>query len=169
MVDRYFKSLLEIIKADEQPRGTYRWLLEKLYDTPFVWVLERDANRALDGLALRKELMSSYDSDSCSVLEMMIALAIRCENDIMQDDDYGNRTSEWFWMMIDNLGLLPMTDQNYNESVVEYVINRFMYRQYDALGNGSIFYLNSCKTDMRKVELWYQMCWFLDEHMNYAL
>ena len=41
----------------------------------------------------------------CSVLEMMIALSMRCEEQIMDDPDIGNRTGQWFWDMIDNLGL----------------------------------------------------------------
>lgn len=170
MVDRYFKNLLEIIKADEQPRGTYRWLLEKLYDMPFRWSIDHDENRALDGLALRDDIMGGCaDNRPCSVLEMLIALAIRCEKDIMQDDAYGDRTSVWFWLMIENLGILGMTDKNYNDAIVEIVIDEFMDRKYDELGNGSIFYISHPRADLRKTEIWYQMCWYLDEHMNYSL
>ena len=167
MVDRYFKRLLEIVKADEQESGTYLWLLEKLYETPFRWVLELDANRALDGLALRDNLMGGCSDDSeCSVLEMLVALAVRCEQDIMQDDDYGDRTSVWFWLMIENLGLKSMNDQNYNEAHVEQIIDNFLDRNYDRYGNGSIFWSTHPRADLRKVEIWYQMCWYLVEHID---
>ena len=43
-------------------------------------------------------MISAYlDNKTCSVLEMMIALAIRCEEHIMDDPDVGNRTGQWFW------------------------------------------------------------------------
>lgn len=44
------------------------------------------------------------------MLEMMIALAIRCEETIMDDPRYGNRTKQWFWNMMKSLGLSYMND-----------------------------------------------------------
>lgn len=171
MVTRYFKALIDIVHANDRPRGTYRYLLEKLYDTPFRWSVDMDRNRAIDGLALRDQIMghASIMDEPCNVLEMMIALARRCESDIMQDDNCGDRTADWFWLMIDNLGLSSMTDKNYNEDLVAQILSDFLDRRYDSKGNGSIFYVRGPHKDLRKVELWYQMCWFLDELMNYAI
>lgn len=51
-------------------------------------------------------MIASYlDNRPCSVLEMIIALAIRLEEHIMDDPDIGNRTGQWFWDMIVSLGL----------------------------------------------------------------
>lgn len=170
MVNRYFKALLDIVHANDRPRGTYRFLLEKLYDTPFRWSVEMDKNRAIDGLALRDQIMGyTHDDDGpCNVLEMLIALAQRCESDIMQDDNRGDRTAEWFWLMIENLNLEFMTDKNYDEDLVTHILSDFLDRKYDSKGHGSIFYVYGPHKDLRKVELWYQMCWFLDEHVNYT-
>lgn len=53
-------------------------------------------------------------------LEMIIALAIRLEEHIMDDPDIGNRTGQWFWDMIVSLGLG-------SEGLID-VIRRFLNR-----------------------------------------
>ena len=40
---------------------------------------------------------------SCSVLEMMVALAICCEETYMDNPNIGNRTGQWFWNMVKNI------------------------------------------------------------------
>ena len=64
-----------------------------------------DRNRALDGLALRDKYGYSGDPDEepCTVLEMLIALSLRIENQFMTNYDEGDRTSMWFWIMITNI------------------------------------------------------------------
>jgi hypothetical protein len=133
-----------------------------------------DGNRAEDGIDLRYRFgyEQGYDSPMiatllddrpCSVLEMLIALAIRCEEHIMNDPDIGNRTGQWFWNMIINLGLGFMDDTKFDENYVKDVISRFLYRKYKRNGEGGLFTVEHCKNDLRTVEIWYQMCWYLDE------
>jgi hypothetical protein len=133
-----------------------------------------DGNRAEDGIDLRYRFgyEQGYDSPMiatllddrpCSVLEMLIALAIRCEEHIMDDPDIGNRTGQWFWNMIINLGLGFMDDTKFDENYVKDVISRFLYRKYKRNGEGGLFTVEHCKNDLRTVEIWYQMCWYLDE------
>ena len=93
---------------------------------------------------------------------MMVALAIRCEENIMDDPSYGNRTGQWFWGMIVNLGLGFMTDSRFDEKFVDDVIFRFLNREYEPDGKGGLFTVRNCKYDLRTVEIWYQMCWYLD-------
>ena len=101
------------------------------------------------------------DDYECSVLEMMVALSIKCE-DIMGDDRFGDRTGQWFWGMIVNLGLGSMTDDRFDELYAEDVINIFLDRRYDPDGKGGLFRIKHCRQDLRNVEIWYQMCWYLD-------
>ena len=81
-------------------------------------MIPMDGNRAEDGIDLRYRfgheqhysdamVASFLDDRPCSVLEMMIALSIRCEEHIMDDPDVGNRTGQWFWSMIASLGSGP--------------------------------------------------------------
>jgi hypothetical protein len=98
----------------------------------------------------------------CSVLEMILALAIRCEENIMDDPLKGDRTKQWFWGMINNLGLDTMTDMNYNERFIDDCVCRFLNRDYEPDGRGGLFTVRNCYEDLRNVEIWYQLLWYLD-------
>jgi hypothetical protein len=95
---------------------------------------------------------------------MMIALAIRCEEAIMDDTRYGDRTGQWFWNMMSNLGIGRMTDDIYNEEVLYEYVWRFMERRYDRDGKGGLFYIRDCEIDLRDVEIWSQLCWYLNSN-----
>lgn len=164
ILNDYFCWLIDIIaNGYEQSRFM---LLKQLFDTSFVYSLERDANRAHDGLDLRDQYSAETGnyldiSRPCSVLEMMVALAIRCETDIMYNPAAGNRTSIWFWMMIENLGLIYMTDQHHNKLKVKTVLSGFLNRTYDPDGKGSLFYIPGAR-GMQNEEIWYQMNTYLN-------
>lgn len=155
-------------------KNTYRLLFEYLYEKVFYYIIPMDGNRAEDGVDLRYEfgrefnypeaMIATYlDNRPCSVLEMMIALAIRCENNIMEDDDYGNRVGQWFWEMIVSLGLGHMNDDNFDFVFVDNTIDRFLERKYERNGEGSLFKVEDQAKDMRTIEIWYQMHAHLSE------
>lgn len=168
--DRYFIWLSDLVYRDR-----YNRLLTRLHEIEFRYLISKDQNRAEDGEALRYrfalDCFSSLPSHSiidvldqpCSVLEMMIALAIRCEEDIMDDPNIGNRTSQWFWAMIVNLGLGRMYDDGFDEKTVDDVIECFLDRDYEPNGKGGLFTVRHCDRDLRYVEIWHQLCWYLDE------
>lgn len=158
-------------------RLSYRKLLGYLYNRDFVYSIELDGNRAEDGIDLRyrfsyehgydESMVRDYlDDKPCSVLEMMIALAIRCEEHIMDDPDIGDRTARWFWDMIYNLGLDSMDDAYFDEHHTKVIIDRFLNREYEENGRGGLFTVDSCVHDLRTVEIWYQMCWYLDDILD---
>ena len=80
----------------------------------------------------------------------------------MDDPTYGNRTAQWFWGMVVNMGLGSMKDSRYDAEEAEFIIRRFVDRKYDPDGRGGLFRLRDCNCDLRKVEIWYQLCWYLD-------
>lgn len=148
--------------------------MHKLHDSEFTYTIPMDGNRAEDGVNLRyrfgyeesysdRMIASLLDVRSCSVLEMMIALALRCEEDIMENPDIGNRTGCWFWIMIDNLGLSPMDDAHFDERYVDHVIRCLLNHEYEYDGAGGLFMVEDPPGDMRTTEIWYQMCWYLNE------
>lgn len=152
---------------------SYRKLLTRLHHTRFKYVMGRDKNQAVHGIGLRRRFALQhaeelYDSimdilvGPCSVLEMMVALAIRCEEDIMDDPRVGNRVSQWFWGMIVSLGLGSMQDSRYDEEYVDRTITRFLNRDYEPNGKGGLFTIENCDVDLRNVEIWCQLCWYLD-------
>ena len=162
--DEYFNWLFDLVcgrRYSEQI--SFRKLLTRLHDVRFRYSLPRDRNRADDGLDLRRRFDPYFDYDKpCSVLEMMVALAIRCEETIMDDPQFGDRTRQWFWSMITNLDLGDMTDDNYDEDWVNFVINRFLDREYEPDGRGGLFMIRNCPRDLRDLEIWQQLCWYLD-------
>ena len=174
----YFEWLLDQIFTDfiRPLRNKYTKLMCYLFNAKFYWSIPRDSNRFEDGVSLRDRFIEQYMEDqlvsddefdlyfnptSCSVLEMMAALAIRCEDTIMYNPDYGNRTGKWFWIMIKSMNLHTMDDRNYNEIFVENTVARMLDREYAPNGEGGLFTIPDCQYDLRDVEIWYQMSWFI--------
>lgn len=172
---RYFNWMYRLVCNDEYSRGlSYRKLLRHLHETEFRYSIPMDGNRADDGIDLRyrfgyehhyegQMIASLLDHVPCSVLEMMIGLSIRCE-ETMEDPDSGNRTGQWFWTMIVNLGLGHMNDRNFDPDYVDAVLQRFMDREYSPTGEGGLFTVRHPDRDLRSVEIWYQMNWYLNEN-----
>lgn len=173
--DEYFDWLCELVDIQRFSKHlTYRKLLMHLHNIEFTWIMSMDANRADDGVQLRRKFglarndlsLQRYLNGPCSVLEMMIALAIRCEETIMDDALLGNRAGQWFWGMVHNLGLSPMSDSSFDRNYVDDVIARFLNREYSPDGRGGLFTVRHSDRDLRTVEIWWQLSWFLDERME---
>lgn len=79
----------------------------------------------------------------------------------MYDPDLGDRTSEWFWDMIVNLGLDRMDDWGFDYDSFDETMERLLNRKYDKNGYGGLFYIEGTRIDMRKTEIWYQLNYWL--------
>lgn len=168
--DDYLYWLTNEIALDGREKEQ-RMLLSRLFCTEFIWPerIPGDSNRAKDGYMLRQKFENEFDIRDpewdkfmppfCSVLEMLIALAQRCEDSILYDPDYGDRSPEWFWMMIDNCGLgaPEFTDSRFNHAKFDRILNDILHRRYDSDGYGGFFPMRHPDNDMRDVELWYQL------------
>lgn len=172
--EEYFEWMFDIVcKGVYDYEVSFRKLLGYLHRIEFTYRIRGDADRAFDGKALRHRfamMHEDYDYDfvmdllhgPCSVLEMILALAIRCEEGIMHDPKYGDRTIQWFWKMITTMGLGGMTDDNYDARHVEKTVANFLDRKYDPDGCGGLFNIKNTDHDLRKVDIWKQMMWYLD-------
>lgn len=169
--DEYFDWLYNYVcKGRSHDKISYRKLLYFLHQVEFTFSIPNDINRARDGVDLRYRFAMLKDDDyimdvldgPCSVLEMMVAIAIRCEESIMDDTRYGDRTGQWFWSMMSNLGIGLMNDDVFDEDFVEETIYNFLDRRYMPDGRGGLFYIKGCEDDLRKLEIWTQLCWYLD-------
>lgn len=178
MNERYFAYMMHLV-CNNRYGGRLRWrkLFRLLYETEFVYMLDIDANRADDGTDLRYRfayecgLMAAdvkryLDIQPCSVLEMMVALASRCEEQIMDNPDNGDRTGKWFFQMVESLGLMGMDDSRFDKEAARDILYRFMRREYDESGHGGLFALRypNSKIDIRQIEIWYQMMAYLEEN-----
>lgn len=169
--EEYFEWLYDYVcKGRSHKTISYVKLFKLLDKIEFTYSIPNDANRASDGIDLRYRFCL-YKGDNelnyildrpCTVLEMMVALAVRCEETIMDNTGYGDRTGQWFWDMMSNLGIGMMNDEIYDEAVVEDIILTFLNRQYRPDGKGGLFYIRGCEDDLRDIEIWVQLCWYLD-------
>ena len=177
MADEYFEWMYDLVCNDDAytQRSTYHKLLRHLYNVEFTYILSRDGNRAADGISLRyrfgRECRYSVDTIAgyldddvpCSVLEMLVALSLRCEDDIMSSYSSGDRTGQWFWNMIVNMNLGSMNDDRYDPEYVDEVLDIFLNREYSPDGNGGLFHIEDCQYDLREIEIWYQLNLYLDD------
>ena len=86
----YFAWMRQLVSNERySKRLSYRKLLTHLHEVEFTYTLPMDGNRAEDGIDLRYRfgyendysepmIASGLDDRPCSVLEMMIALSMRC-------------------------------------------------------------------------------------------
>ena len=176
--DDYFWWLFGLVCENKHASHiSFERLLRRLHDTDFRWIIPNDRNRAEEGAYLRyrfaltqgsgviaDEIVEDLDGP-CSVFELMVGVAIHCEEHIMDDPTIGNRTGQWFWNMIVNMGLGAMTDEKYNARAVVDILDRFMDREYEPDGKGGLFRIRNCKQDLRDVEIFHQMCWYIDTIM----
>lgn len=171
-MDSYFNWLVNFV-CDEEQQSKYTLLFNNLFNTEFIYKVALDQDRISDGLNLRKrfvednftkpdEAIDDIDRDFCSVLEVLIALAIRCDEQIMCYGD-NERIDEWFWLMIANMGI-DMDNKEYDEPYVNNCINRMMERQYNSDGsNGGLFIVQNPRKNLRNIDIWYQMNLYLNE------
>lgn len=177
----YFEWMYNLVCAQKTDNDhSYRKLLMHLHSIEFTYSFVMDSNRANDGINFRyifgyncqypKEDIAKYlDNRPSSVLEMMVALAYRIEEQIMNDDEYGDRTGQWFWSMIASLNLGQMTDSNFDRNYVDDVIFRFLNHDYKVNGEGGLFTLSDSQYDVASVDIWTQAMWYLDENFYSSL
>lgn len=156
----------------------------KLHSTPFNVYIVRDENRASDGRNLRGRFAfgTSYqdysvlDQKPCSMLEMMVALCERFDEDNVRTDESGNRMKLWFWEMLQNTGLDFFDDSmSYwysdegvgTDEIMSEIIEKVNRREYSDDGSGGFFPLKEPKNDQRLVEIWLQMqAYFQEKHAD---
>ena len=173
----YFDWMTSLVIPDVRERSEYSRLLASLDDNVFYFTIPLDENRYIDGMALRNRfayenginedyILQEFDNKRCSMLEMLVALSLRIEEQIMEDSDIGNRIGVWFFEMIKSLNLFHMTDDNFDPGWVRYRLDVLLNHKYDYNGDGGLFKVNRPRQDLRSVEIWYQMVWYLDSIMK---
>lgn len=174
----YFDWLCEMVCVDGRYNDeSYYHLAKILFDEEFYWSLDYDDDRAADGLALRSRYRyeggTEYPEGTCSVLEMLIALADRMEQHL-DELDGECKTPIYFWAMLENLHLEGYSDAMFESrhpdswpslkrSIVS-KLHHWMDRDIGYDGVGGIFPLSDPKRDQRNVDFWYQANAYILEH-----
>ena len=172
ILDSYYAHLVRIVDPENE-HGNYSKLLDRLFHVKYSYEYgSNDKNRAVDGEDLRKKYTGYLPEDfrvgfPCTVLEMMVALAVRIEVDIMGEpgDDHPER---WFWAMVNNSDLRFLTDDQFDYDMFDNVTFDIMRHRFDEQGNGSFFPLKQkAGRDARQMELWQQANAWLIENYGY--
>lgn len=181
--DKYFEWLYNLSTKNRfDPKYiTYNTLFHIMYNRPFTYIIKKDEARKSDGLDLRysfahevypdvdcRDIIKCFDMSVCSIFEMLIALAIRCEDTIMANPEYGDRTRFWFWKMLNNLGISYMNDERIANTpgIIDEInvkLDKFVNREFAPDGTGWIFNPPGCEYDLRRIEIWTAMLWYLDQ------
>lgn len=149
---------------------TYWVLLRLLFQKEFTWSnIEMDGNRAQDGIDLRYIFRdetgtdlneAGWESYGCSMLELLIALSTK-----LAFEGEGE-AKDWFWVLIDNLGLIECTDANPPDpNIIGEILDQVIGREYAPNGAGGLFPLTDSHEDQRDVEIWYQAQAYLLERL----
>lgn len=170
----YFLWMVDLVCDKRYTQGTtWKQLLTFLDRVDFSFTMEMDSNRARDGEQLRyrfgfekgipnEMIHSALNLRCCSMLEMMVALALRCEEHITADPENGDQTGKWFFEMIESLGLGGMDDSSFDSRFASECVHRFLQRQFRRDGQGGLFTVPNSIRDMRALDIWYQMMTYLN-------
>lgn len=175
--DLYREWLIHDLLRIRNPEK-YDDLFRILHDRRFTWILDRDANRADDGLYLRNyffDYIGCNESETieefnevnyCSVLEMLAALSKRIDGEYIGDP--GNPKPDVIFMeMLENLRLTRFWGEckSRDRDNIHNILDRFLDRKYSSSGMGGLFPIHRPMSDQRNDEIWTQMIHYV--HENY--
>lgn len=153
----YFEHLCTMARLSLPKHRKYRGLLRHLYSVEFRFIHPMDENRVFDALDLRKEFFRTDNvGESASVLEVLLAFSRRIETEIMSEDPSKDKIERWFWIMLENLGVLKSGIYD-SEEEIDRILDIWMSRKFTKKGHGNIFSTSKSDTDLRDVEFWWQM------------
>lgn len=166
----------------------YSSLMGELHNIDFHYSIERDGNRASDGVDLRYIYLRNFknmdekgfnfirdclfyrsdtvESRACSVLEMLVALADRCEKEYIGDPK-SPHPDVIFWEMCCNLGLDEFVNRGFSNrkrEKLDEICEIWMDRRHEKNGKGGLFPVKRPSKDHRIVEIWSQMMDYLSEN-----
>ncbi len=171
--NQYFWSLVRMVEPGGKEHSE---LLSIMFNMDYHYDNCMDENRAADGMKLREDYLAACNNDakvrvainvhSISVFEVLLALAQRIEDDVMQEDELGDRSPMWFWSMIRNVGLYDCTNSSdrINDGLKIFnTLQTALSRDFDECGHGGFFPVEYPPSDMRDSDLWGQaMCWLVE-------
>lgn len=159
---KYFDFLVESVELDNKTRR-YSLLLEYLYHTPFEFNehFELDEDRIKIGIEMRENwAFSELTRDArdefledfgpgISALEFFVSMAKTISDILYFDPKWG----QFFWQMIENLGLDTMNDDEFDQEIVDNILRDLWLRNFKRDGSGGgLFCVPNCKFDMRKLD-----------------
>jgi hypothetical protein len=156
--------------TSEEGDNTYYFLAIVLNSIEFYYTMPEDENRALDGINLRKSYSNNTEDDifeimscGCTALELLVALSMHMNNITYYP---GDNESAWFWIMLENLDI-RISDKDWPKQdsldIIKSNLSRWFDRKFTKKGKGSPFPMKKCQEDLRHVNMWDHMQWYIGE------
>lgn len=162
----YLQRLIEPVNHhDYYSFEEYSRAIFFLFLVPFTPKYSDDVNRLVDAQDYRGHLGYSDKNKPISLLEVMVALAVRVEQSIMLDGRKGDRTPEWFWNMFSSLGFTKLSNDSFDENEAQSIIRKFNNNKYKRDGSGGLFTIKT-QEDMTKKTIWQQCMMWLNQYNN---
>lgn len=165
--ETYLNWLEPQLRDENSPTGEYWGLVNLMFDKEFTWSVPHDDNRIADALELRNEFCHETHCrrsqlnrlGPCSFLEVLIGLSRRLEFIA------GGNPSGWAWVLLTNLELDKMKDPLTPRKIdqINLLMDIVIERKYAPDGQGGFFPLAWPDEDQTRIELWYQMNYFVEE------
>lgn len=177
-IDRYFTWLIEQAFRTKQKRSLHLGACRVLFDIPFYWTMELDADRAGDASVFRRyerhmldqekhnisaEWLDQWENAAPSVLEVFVGISERWYQFFEQP------TQAYFIHLFYNMGFHIYRGEQLRPAqreAIVWTVDNWLARQIDRNGEGSPFPLkvNKFRVDMRTTDIWGQMNAYSHEH-----
>lgn len=174
----YFQSINRFL-TDKTDRE-YTALLSLLFNREYVWSIRMDETRAAyvkisrEGFLEKQNLTPEQRQEWAAsldltprLLEVLLMLSKQME------DSFGfakeGNIPEWFWLMMNNLGLSKYDDRNLGTreaNIINQKLDIWLSRQFKPNGEGSPFPLKGPCLDQRFVDLWQQANLYVTENFQ---
>lgn len=132
VVEEYKKYLKNMIVDDEF--CCYNVLLERLDSIPYE-PNQLNTDRYEDAEQLRidygidnniKDVLIYFEATSITVLEVLVALSMRLEKKVVPNNKKGDRTSQWFWALVNDIGLGKQDDERCDSNIIDKIVKEWM-------------------------------------------
>lgn len=165
----YFHWLLFFCNLDEEKNYYYGFRV--LLNIPFRLKKPRDINRSIDGskwkkkypiphrfLEEKEEIQEFFDKE-VSVLEVLLGLALRVDQEITGEMSEEDHPEAFFMEMMRNLKLSELSERE-----IRTKMTRWMNGTYKKNGEGTPFPVKNKVVDQREREIWDQMQAYIREN-----
>jgi len=167
--DQYLGWLIHSLGAEDYSQLCF--IMQKIvFDTS----VPNDDNRAAEGKDLRRQFLEMnrfhksvyymWLAPPASIFETLAALTAHAE--FMTSIP----KNEWFMIFLSNLQLDGARDVGWTNLTARRAmraLEAFNNRRYLPDGRGGLFPIENPEYDMRTIEIWYQMCAFIQQNQMY--
>lgn len=177
----YFNWMVSKLFYDDEEAEMHLAVVREMHNTLFEYSICTDENRQKDAQDLRykfgyehgyyeAEICRTLDVEPPSILEVIVALIDRVQENVLCDLEKKVSNQEIFLDILKSLGIDSIVG-SYALSgdcarCFENAMSMFINRTYSYYGEGGLFTVQNPKYDMRDAEIWYQFMWYLNEKLG---